>query len=66
MSYVDGTKPVDVIINLITKRLEFCKMLELVIRRIEILKVLQGKEMRTGELAEYFGVDERTIRSDQC
>lgn len=41
-------------------------MLELVIRRIEILKVLQGKEMRTGELAEYFGVDERTIRSDQC
>ncbi len=33
-------------------------------RRIELLKLLQGKEMRTGELAEYFGVDERTIRDD--
>ncbi|MGI6570034.1 MAG: HTH domain-containing protein [Caldicoprobacterales bacterium] len=33
-------------------------------RRIEILKLLQGKEMRTGEIAEYFGVQERTIRSD--
>ncbi|NLO90346.1 MAG: HTH domain-containing protein [Clostridia bacterium] len=33
-------------------------------RRIEILKLLQGREMRTGEIAEYFDVDERTIRSD--
>ena len=33
-------------------------------RRIEILKLLQGKKMRTGEIAEHFGVDERTIQSD--
>lgn len=33
-------------------------------RRIEILKLLQGKKMRTGELAEILGVDERTIRTD--
>jgi len=33
-------------------------------RRIEILRLLQGKEMRTRDIAEYFGVEERTIRSD--
>lgn len=33
-------------------------------RRIKILKLLQGKEMRTSEIAEYFDVDERTIRID--
>ncbi|NLN84339.1 MAG: HTH domain-containing protein [Firmicutes bacterium] len=33
-------------------------------RRIEILKVLQGKKMRIGELAEYFDFDERTLRED--
>lgn len=33
-------------------------------RRIEIIKLLHGKKMRTGELADYFGVDERTIRTD--
>ena len=33
-------------------------------RQIEILKLLHGKKMRTGEIAEYFGVDDRTIRSD--
>ena len=33
-------------------------------RRIEILKLLHGKKMRIGEIAEYFNVDERTIRSD--
>jgi len=33
-------------------------------RRVEIVKLLQGKKMRTGELAEYFEVDERTIRKD--
>ena len=33
-------------------------------RRIEILKLLQGKEMRISEIAAYFEVDERTIRSD--
>jgi predicted DNA-binding transcriptional regulator YafY len=40
------------------------KKLEPIERRIEILKLLQGREMRTGEIAEYFDVDERTIRSD--
>lgn len=33
-------------------------------RRIEIVKLLHGKEVRTGELAEHFGVDDRTIRTD--
>lgn len=33
-------------------------------RRIQILKMLQGKEMRTSEIAEKFDVDERTIRTD--
>ena len=33
-------------------------------RRIEIIKLLHGKKMRTGELAEHFGVDDRTIRAD--
>lgn len=33
-------------------------------RRLKIIKLLHGKEMRTGELAEYFDVDERTIRTD--
>ena len=33
-------------------------------RRLEILKWLQGKEKRTVEIAEHFGVDERTIRND--
>lgn len=40
------------------------KELEPLERRIEILKMLQGKEMRTGELAEHFSVDDRTIRTD--
>jgi len=40
------------------------KALEPFERRIEILKLLQGREMRTSEIAEYFGVEERTIRSD--
>ena len=34
------------------------------LRRLEILKLLHGKEMRVGEIAEFFNVDERTIRSD--
>lgn len=33
-------------------------------RIVEILKLLQGKEMRTSEIAEHFGIDERTIRTD--
>lgn len=33
-------------------------------RRVEIIKLLQGKEMRTSEIAEYFNVEERTIRMD--
>lgn len=33
-------------------------------RRIEILKLPHGKEMGTGELAEKFNVDDRTIRGD--
>jgi predicted ArsR family transcriptional regulator len=33
-------------------------------RRIEIIKLLHGQKMRTGELAEHFGVDDRTIRAD--
>ena len=33
-------------------------------RRIQIVKLLQGKEMRTSEIAESFDVDERTIRTD--
>ena len=33
-------------------------------RRIEIIKLLHGKKMRTGELAEHFKVDDRTIRAD--
>jgi predicted DNA-binding transcriptional regulator YafY len=40
------------------------KKLDPLERRIEILKILQGREMRTGEIAEYFNVDERTIRTD--
>jgi predicted DNA-binding transcriptional regulator YafY len=40
------------------------RKLELHERRVEILKLLQGREMRIGEIAEYFGVDDRTIRSD--
>jgi len=40
------------------------KTLEPFERRVEILKLLQGREMRTCEIAEYFGVDERTIRTD--
>jgi predicted DNA-binding transcriptional regulator YafY len=32
-------------------------------RRIEIIKLLHGRKMRTGELAEHF-VDDRTIRAD--
>lgn len=40
------------------------KILEPFERRVEILKLLQGKEMRTSEIAENFGVDERTIRTD--
>ena len=34
------------------------------LRRMQILKLLQEKAMRTGEIAEYFNVDDRTIRSD--
>lgn len=33
-------------------------------RKLEILKMLQGKEMRIGEIAEHFDVDDRTIRAD--
>lgn len=33
-------------------------------RKIEILKLLHGREMRIGEIAEYFGKDDRTIRTD--
>jgi len=33
-------------------------------RRIEIIKLLHGKKMGTGELADHFGVDDRTIRAD--
>ena len=33
-------------------------------RRIKLLKLLQGTEMRIGEIAEKFDVDDRTIRSD--
>jgi len=33
-------------------------------RRIEIVKYLQDKNLSTGQLAEYFDVDDRTIRSD--
>ena|GEM_PF-1867848 len=33
-------------------------------RKIELLRLLQGKRMRIGELAEHFGVDERTTRTD--
>lgn len=34
-------------------------------RRIEIVKLLQGTELRTGDLANHFGVaEERTIRAD--
>lgn len=40
------------------------KILEPFERKVEILKLLQGREMRTSEIAEYFGVDERTIRTD--
>lgn len=40
------------------------KILEPFARKVEILKLLQGREMRTSEIAEYFGVDERTIRTD--
>jgi predicted DNA-binding transcriptional regulator YafY len=40
------------------------RKLESLERRVEILKLLQGREMRTSEIAEYFDVDERTIRSD--
>ncbi len=39
-------------------------MSESLIRRLEIVKLLQGKEMRTSEIADHFGVDERTIRMD--
>lgn len=40
------------------------KILEPFARKVEILKLLQGREMRTSEIAEYFGGDERTIRTD--
>jgi len=40
------------------------KRLYLLERRVEMLKLLQGREMRTGEIAEYFDVDNRTIRTD--
>ncbi len=40
------------------------KNLEPAQRALKIIKLLHEKEMRTGELAEYFQVDERTIRSD--
>lgn len=40
------------------------KKLDKTERKFEMLKLLQGKEMRTGELAEYFDVDDRTIRED--
>lgn len=33
-------------------------------RKVELLKLLQGKEMRTGEIAEHFEVEELTIRED--
>ena len=33
-------------------------------RKLTILKMLQGQEMRTGEIAEHFHVDDRTIRTD--
>lgn len=33
-------------------------------RKLEMIKMLQGKEMRIGEIAEHFGVDDRTIRKD--
>ena len=34
------------------------------LRRLELLKELQGRKMRTPEIAEMFDVDERTIRED--
>ncbi|NLC27025.1 MAG: HTH domain-containing protein, partial [Fastidiosipila sp.] len=40
------------------------KKLDKTERKIEILKLLHGKEMRTGEIAEHFSLDERTIRTD--
>lgn len=33
-------------------------------RRVEILKLLHGKEMRIGEIAEHFNVSDVTIRKD--
>ncbi len=33
-------------------------------RRLKILKLLQGREMRTAEIAELFDVEDRTIRTD--
>ena len=38
--------------------------LESLERRLEILKLLQDKELRTSEIATHFNVDERTIRKD--
>lgn len=46
-----------------TKQEEYAD-LELYERRIALLRFLQGKSKRTGEMAEHFQVDERTIRSD--
>ena len=43
---------------------ELMEEMEPLERRIQILKLLQGKEMRTSEIAEYFNKDERTIRAD--
>jgi len=34
------------------------------LRRLAILKLLQRKPMRTGEVADHFDVDDRTIRTD--
>ena len=36
----------------------------MLLRRLEMLKKLQGKKMRTSEIAELFDVDDRTIRED--
>ena len=33
-------------------------------RRLNILKMLHGKELRTAEITEAYGVDDRTIRTD--
>ena len=40
------------------------RKLEVFERRIEILKLLQEKEMSIGELAEAFNVEDRTMRTD--